>query len=71
MAWRRHRIATRYGGDIELFHQEMPSTPEEAFLVSGRPVFDRGAMLAARKKVSTMKVAFQGDLIERATSTNG
>jgi hypothetical protein len=65
MAWRRHRINTRYGGDKELFHQEMPSTPQEAFLVSGRPVFDRGAMLAARKKVGTIRPAFQGDLIER------
>lgn len=38
--WRRFAIEDKCGGDTELFKQEYPSTPEEAFLVSGRPVFD-------------------------------
>jgi hypothetical protein len=38
--WRRHTIQNKCGGDVSLFHQEYPSTPEEAFIVSGRPVFD-------------------------------
>ncbi len=38
--WRRHKLDQK-GGDIELFHQEFPSTPHEAFIVSGNPVFSR------------------------------
>lgn len=40
LAWRRWKISTSCRGDVELFHQEYPSTPEEAFISSGRPVFD-------------------------------
>jgi hypothetical protein len=40
LAWRRHQIHTELRGDVDLFHQEFPTTPEEAFLASGRPVFD-------------------------------
>jgi hypothetical protein len=36
--WRRRRIAVA-GGDVERFHQEYPSTPDEAFLATGRKVF--------------------------------
>jgi hypothetical protein len=35
--WRRRKIATECRGHIELFHQEYPTTPDEAFLSSGRP----------------------------------
>jgi len=34
--WRRREIATN---GLELFNQEYPCTPEEAFITSGRPVF--------------------------------
>lgn len=40
MAWRRWCIATNCGNDEALFRQEYPSTPEEAFLTTGRPFFD-------------------------------
>lgn len=40
LAWRRRQIAVNCRGDVELFHQEYPTTAEEAFLSSGRPVFD-------------------------------
>jgi hypothetical protein len=40
LAWRRWKIATTCRGEVDLFHQEYPTTPEEAFLTSGRPVFD-------------------------------
>lgn len=38
--WRRFTITDKFDGDEDLFRQEYPSTPEEAFLVSGRPVFN-------------------------------
>lgn len=43
--WRRVKIAIEFRGNVELFHQEYPTTPEEAFLASGRPVFDHQALM--------------------------
>lgn len=40
LCWRRLTIAD-LKGDVELFRQEYPATPEEAFIVSGAPIFDR------------------------------
>jgi hypothetical protein len=34
--WRRREVAKN---GLDLFHQEYPNTPEEAFITSGRPVF--------------------------------
>jgi hypothetical protein len=39
LAWRRLKIARDLQGDIDLFHQEYPSYPEEAFIQSGLPFF--------------------------------
>jgi hypothetical protein len=38
--WRRTTVAD-LRADVELFRQEFPSNDEEAFIVSGAPVFDR------------------------------
>lgn len=40
LLWRRLKIK-EFKGDLEKFHQEFPSDPEEAFTLSGIPVFDR------------------------------
>lgn len=40
MAWRRWCIENNCNGDKELFKQEYPSNDIEAFLTSGRPVFN-------------------------------
>lgn len=42
MAWRRHKKKELR----EKFEQEYPSTPDEAFLTSGNPYFDRDALSA-------------------------
>jgi hypothetical protein len=39
LAWRRHTIMNDCLGDTEMFHQEYPCTPNEAFLSTGRNVF--------------------------------
>ncbi len=41
LAWRRWCIATNCGGDVNLFQQEYPATPEEAFIATGQCVFDK------------------------------
>lgn len=38
--WRRYVIANKCGGDVRIFHQEYPSSPEEAFISTGKKVFD-------------------------------
>ena len=40
LVWRRWCLSTNCKGDINKFHQEYPSTPEEAFVNSGTPVFN-------------------------------
>jgi hypothetical protein len=39
LAWRRWAIPNKSQGVVDYFHQEYPSTPQEAFLASGRPAF--------------------------------
>ena len=39
--WRRWCIVNNCSNDINLFHQEYPSCPEEAFLSTGSTVFDK------------------------------
>lgn len=39
--WRRWAIVNLCGNKLDTFRQEYPSTPDEAFLTSGRPVFDQ------------------------------
>jgi len=48
LSWRRSTIATKCGGSIERFHQEYPSTDQEAFSASGSPVFDLNSVRAQR-----------------------
>ncbi len=50
MNWRKYTIANKCQGDEELFMQEYPSTPEEAFISSGRPKFS----IKALKKYQTI-----------------
>jgi len=37
LKWRRQTLADKCNGDEDLFKQEYPATPEEAFITSGRP----------------------------------
>jgi hypothetical protein len=58
LAWRRWAIRNKCERSVDRFHQEYPSTPEEAFLVSGRPVFD--PKILARMPVD--RAPIRGDL---------
>jgi hypothetical protein len=51
LTWRRWCIANNCGGDETLFRQEYPACPEEAFITSGRPVFDTAKLLLRREQV--------------------
>lgn len=51
LSWRRWCIQNNCGGDLEMFHQEYPSTPDEAFISTGRCVFDKQALVLRREQV--------------------
>ena len=42
--WRRYTIKNKCNGDEELFCQEYPSNPNEAFIASGRPRFNTSVL---------------------------
>lgn len=48
LQWRRWCIKANCGGNVDKFRQEYPNTPEEAFLLSGRPFFDNRALAVRR-----------------------
>lgn len=49
--WRRAGIVELCGNDLSRFRQEYPSTPDEAFLTSGHPVFNRARLESRRLKL--------------------
>lgn len=53
LSWRRWCIKTNCGGDEQLFRQEYPNTPDEAFLLSGDPFFDNDTVMARRRATPT------------------
>ena len=64
--WRRKKINDEYRGDIDGFRQQYPSSPEEAFLSSGRPVF---SVLNVREKAHEAREGQVGDLEWRMDSS--
>lgn len=63
LQWRRYAIDNLCEGDIDLFHQEYPRDPEEAFVSSGRPVFP---MYIVQKNLSSaQEPLMRGDLVVR------
>lgn len=51
LAWRRWAIQNLCGGDVNTFRQEYPATPDEAFIATGKCVFDKDVLIARRKAV--------------------
>lgn len=58
LQFRRMKIAEK---GLELFHQEYPATPDEAFLTTGRPVFDPRLLLQERPKTPLSQLALEGE----------
>lgn len=47
--WRKYTIDNKCNKDLEMFHQEYPSTPDEAFIASGRPRFSIDSLKKYKK----------------------
>lgn len=52
LAWRRWCIATNCNNDIDTFRQEYPANPDEAFILSGNPVFNNQLIF---KRIAELK----------------
>ena len=63
LAWRRYTIKNKCNNDINRFKQEYPATANEAFLTSGKRVFDIGLINEYYQYVTEAK---RGELIEQA-----
>lgn len=65
LLWRRLTIDDECKGDLTRFRQEYPSTPAEAFTVTGRPRFDTQA-LAAQYRDAPDEPEWTGEVRQRA-----
>ena len=75
IVWRRWCISANCGGDINRFKQEYPAEWHEAFLASGRPVFDTDILDVAMQKAQPApfvgRVIATKDGPKFRTETNG
>lgn len=60
LTWRRWCIANNCGGDEELFKQEYPISPEEAFISTGKCYFDKNNIIKRIKEINNIKPIKQG-----------
>lgn len=51
LEWRRWCIRNNCQGSVEQFHQEYPSSPDEAFISTGRCIFDKEQIIERLKRV--------------------
>lgn len=63
IAWRRWCIETNCRNDINLFKQEYPSCPEEAFLSSGNCVFDKEKIINRIQEIKDKEPLKQGSFL--------
>lgn len=63
IAWRRWCIQNNCRGDVNLFKQEYPSCPEEAFLSSGNCVFDKEKIIERLQRIKGRNPIKQGDFL--------
>lgn len=61
LTWRRWCIKNNCGGDIKLFKQEYPASPEEAFIATGTCVFDTEKVIQRINDLKDYTDYVQGD----------
>ena len=66
LAWRRWAVKNLTGNDVNQFHQEYPSTPEEAFVATGTNVFPIGKLAQCYQP----KEGRPGRLVRNGTSVS-
>lgn len=61
LAWRRWAIPNLCNGSLDQFHQEYPSTAEEAFILSGLPAFPEAQLMEVFEPLSYRRVRLEID----------
>jgi hypothetical protein len=69
LLWRRMQIRTQHEDNIDLFRQEYPASPEEAFIGSGNPVFSGILVGRTIREVEQAPEPVKGTLREVKTVT--
>lgn len=62
LRWRRMMVRTQHEGNVDLFKQENPASPEEAFILSGRPFFSSILVAKAIKAAEAAPAPMLGSL---------
>jgi hypothetical protein len=74
LQWRRDTIRDKCQNNLDIFHQEYPSYLEEAFVTTGKPVFNVGEVIARMEKLdSPLKrgyFAYELDIAEKIIQTS-
>lgn len=65
MYWRRFTIENECRKSVSLFNQEHPTTPEDAFLGTGNPVFDNEKLLKLKEAVAPPKTRYRCQISSR------
>lgn len=60
LEWRRWCIRNNCGGDIQVFKQEYPINPEEAFISTGKCYFDKETLIKRIEEIRNVKSKKQG-----------
>ncbi len=75
LVWRRWCIAANCQGSVDIFHQEYPCTPDEAFIATGRPVFNTSeldrALTLCGEPVKQGRIVQDGNLAAFRTLNRG
>lgn len=61
LTWRRWCIKNNCGGDINLFKQEYPASPEEAFIATGACVFDTETIIKRIEELNKNPECYPGE----------
>lgn len=78
MQWRRNTIANKLNGSVDMFKQEYPTEPDDAFLTTGTPVFNLQKVKERKQQLEKAQRPFEtyritsditpaGDPIKRTT----
>ncbi|KAF6561976.1 DNA packaging protein [Paenibacillus sp. EKM202P] len=64
LQWRRYTIRNDCGGDPRQFDQEYPSSPDDAFLLSGEGIFDNKFIKQLRDGISIIGSQYEIDFVK-------
>lgn len=62
LQWRRDTIKDKCQNNLDIFHQEYPAYLEEAFITTGKPVFDNNKVMQRIEELKNLNIGERGFL---------